>query len=397
MADVKKKGFKTIETNYEELDEQIREHRKSILKKGLQVIALIVILFVGIELIYALQSFNDYEVVNEMERKSSGSTQYKKFGDGLLEYSNDGISYISGNRDIIWNQSFEMSSPRVEICGEYLVVYDAAGAKLFILTKKGLEKSLEMTSPIQTVCIANQGTIAVLMKENQESQVKLFDKKGNELANGKFYGDKGGFPIDIALSHDGTKLAVDMVDVTKGKVNTTISFYNFGSVGQSEVDNNVGTYTFEGVLIPNIDYISNSRMIGMGTGIMYVFDGSQKPELSRQVPIEEEILSFFYNEKYVGIVYDNAGVENSWHIKVMDMRGKTVMENDTSIPYDSIEFLSSGEVCVRNITQCELFTIHSIKKFSYEFDKELYSVIATDGGQDYTFIFKDTIEEVKLK
>lgn len=397
MADVKKKGFKTIETNYEELEGQIWDHRKQLLKRAVQIIGLVVVLVVGINLIYALQSFDDYEVKNEIARKSSESAQCKKFGDCLLEYSSDGIACINSNRDVVWNQSFEMTSPKVEICGDYLVIYDAAGTKLFILTKKGLEKSLETTSPIQTVCIANQGTVAVLMKENQESQVKLFDKKGNELANGKFYGDKGGFPIDIALSHDGTKLAVDMVDVTKGKVNTTISFYNFGSVGQSEVDNNVGTYTFEGLLVPNIDYISNSRMIGMGTGKMLVFDGAQKPELSREVAMEEEILSFFHNEKYVGIVYDNVGVENSWHIKVMDMRGKTIMENDTSIPYDTIEFLTSGEVCVRNSTQCELFTIHSIRKFSYEFDKELYSVIATDGGQDYTFVFRDTIEEVKLK
>ena len=265
------------------------------------------------------------------------------------------------------------------------------------MTESGLQKSLEMTAPIQTVCIAEQGTIAVLMKENQESQVKLFDKKGNELANGKFYGDKGGFPIDIALSYDGTKLAVDMVDVTKGKVNTTISFYNFGSVGQSEIDNNVGTYTFEGLLVPEINYVSNSRMVGLGTGKVLVFDGTQKPELSREIEIEEEVLSFFYNEKYVGIVSDNIEVENSWHIKVMDVRGKTVMQNDTSIPYNSIEFLSNNEICVMNTTQCEIFTIHSIKKFAYEFDKELNKILATDDGQNYTFIFKDTIEEVKLK
>ena len=397
MSDVKKKGFKTLETDYEELDEQILEHRKYLLKRALQVIAIIAVLVIGVELIYALRSFDDYEVRNELDRSSSSTAQYQMFGDSLLEYSNDGITCIGKNNDIIWNQSFEMVLPEVQICGEYLVVYDAAGTKLFILTESGLEKSLEMTAPIQTVCIADQGTVAVLMKENQESQVKLFDKKGNELANGKFYGDKGGFPIDIALSYDGTKLAVDMVDVTQGKVKTTISFYNFGSVGQSEIDNNVGTYTFEDVIVPKIDYVSNSRMIGMGTGKMLVFDGMQKPELAKTIEIEEEVQSFFYNEKYIGIVYDNAEVENSWHIKVMDMRGKTVMENDTTIAYDNIEFMSGNEICVTNATQCEIFTIHSIKKFTYEFDKELYKVFATGDGQNYTFIFKDTIEEVKLK
>lgn len=397
MADVKKKGFKTLETDYEELDEQIRDHRKRIIKRVLQIILVIAVLVIGIELLYAIRNYNDYEVQEMLDRTRGGTTQYQMFGDSLLEYSNDGISCMDRNHNIVWNQSFEMTTPKVEICGDYLVVYDAAGTKLFVLTKSGLVKGLEMHSPIQTVCIANQGTIAVLMKEDQESQVKLFDKKGKELANGKFYGDKGGFPVDIALSYDGTKLAVDLVDVTDGKVNTTISFYNFGSVGQSEIDNNVGTYTFEGVLIPEIDYISNSRMIGLGTGKVLVFDGSQKPELSKEIYIEEEILSYFHNEKYIGVVYDNVEVENSWHIKVMDMRGTTIMENDTAIPYNEIGFLSNNEICVSNTTQCEIFTIHSIKKFSYEFDKELYKVFAGSTRQNYTFVFKDTIEEVTLK
>lgn len=397
MADIKKKGFKTLETDYEELDEQIRDHRKHIIKRVLQIILVIAVLVIGIELAYALRNYIDYDVQEMLDRTKGGTTQYQMFGDRLLEYSNDGISCMDRSHNVVWNQSFEMTTPKVEICGDYLVVYDAAGTKLFILSQSGLVKGLEMNSPIQTVCIANQGTIAVLMKENQESQVKLFDKKGNELANGKFYGDKGGFPVDIALSYDGTKLAVDLVDVTKGKVSTTISFYNFGSVGQSEIDNNVGTFTFEGILIPEIDYISNSRMIGIGTGKLLVFDGSQKPELSKEIYIEEEIQSIFHNEKYIGVVYDNAEVENSWHIKVMDLRGTVVMENDTTIPYDEVGFLSNNEVCVINSTQCEIFTIHSIKKFSYQFDKELYKVFAGSTRQNYIFIFKDTIEEVTLK
>ena len=81
----------------------------------------------------------------------------------------------------------------------------------------------------------------------------------------------------------------------------------------------------------------------------------------------------------------------------MDMRGKTVMEHDTTIAYEKIEFLSNNEICATNATHCEIFTTHSIKKFSYEFDKELYRVFGSGDGQNYTFIFKDTIEELKLK
>ena len=350
-----------------------------------------------VEIIYALRSYNSYEAASVIERNSNGAAQYEMFGAYLLEYSNDGISCMGTNQEIVWNQSFEMISPKVVICGEYLAVYDIKGTQIYIMTKAGLQKRIETASPIQTVCIAQQGTTAVLMKENDVSQVKLFDTKGNELANGKFYGDKGSYPIDIALSYDATKLAVDMVDISAGTVNTTISFYNFGSVGQSEIDNKVDEVTFEGILVPEIDYISTSRMIGIGTGSILVFEGAQKPELVRDIKVEQEILSCFHNEKYVGVIYNNVDDEELWHIKVMDFRGNTIMENNTSVAYDRIEFLSNDEICVMNARECQIFTTHSIKKFSYTFDKELYKVLAGTTNQNYTFIFKDTIEEVKLK
>ena len=397
MADTKKRGFRMLETNYEELDQRILEHRKRIFKRAIKVILAILVVVIGVQLAVALRSFDSYEVADTTERNSTGASNYIGFGDYLLEYSKDGISCTDARQGVVWNQAFEMLSPKVEVCGEYLVVYDAGGTKIFIMTETGLQKDLEMASPVQEVCIANQGTIAVLMKEGQESQVKLFDKKGNELANGKFYADKGGFPIDIALSHDATKLAVDMVDVSKGGVDTIITFYNFGAVGQSEIDNNVGSYTIEGMLLPEIHYVSESQMIGVGTGKVLIFDGAQKPELSKEIVLEEEILSCFYNDKYIGIVFDDIETENSWKIKVMDVRGMTVMENKISIAYEKIEFLANDEICVTNVNECEIFTTHSIKKFSYTFDKELYKILSGNNSQNYTFIFKDTIEEVKLK
>ena len=397
VADTKKKDFKMVETDYEELHKQKRERSKKLVKKGIKIALLVFTFVIVIEIIYALRSFDSYDVRNVVERSRSSVTQYVKFNDCLLEYSNDGVSCIAANNEVVWNQSFEMISPQVEICGEYLVVYDAGGTKIFVFTVSGLQKSIETSSPVQTVCVAGQGTTAVLMKEDGKSQVKLFDIKGKELANGVFYEKQGSFPIDIALSHDATKLAVDMVDVGKGNVSTTIQFYNFGSVGQSEIDNNVGTYTFENLLVPEIDYVSNSKMVGIGTGRILVFDGAQRPKVSKEIVIEEEILSCFYNDSYIGIVYDNVEEEKYCHVEVLDFYGRTVMENDIDIVYDEVEFLANNEICVRNAMECQIFTTHSIKKFVYTFDKELFKILSGDNGESYTFIFKDTIEEVKLR
>jgi hypothetical protein len=386
-----------VETSDEELNEKIRQHRKKVLYRIIGIITLVALVVAIINLIYAVQKYDDYEVKSTIERESTNITKFKDFSDDILEYSNDGILCVTKNGTLIWNQSYEMASPIVETCEEYLVVYDQGGTQIYILSEEGLQKKIETTSSIQTVALAQQGTIAVLMKENNESGIKLFDKKGNELANGKFYDAKGSIPVDIAISKDATKLAVSMVDVTGKAVSSSVTFYNFGTVGQSAIDNNVGTYSFEGILIPEIEYVSDNRMIALGTNKIIVFEGNQKPEIDREIEITEQVQSFFHNEKYIGLVYDNREQENVWHIQIMDMRGKTVTEWDTEIAYEKIEFLSNNEICITSKTECEIYTRLGTKKFSYTFDKEIYSIIANGKGQNYIFIFKETTEEVRLK
>ena len=55
MADKKFKGFRTVETNDEELNEKIRQHRKKILRRVIEVLALVVIVLIIFKLIYAVQ------------------------------------------------------------------------------------------------------------------------------------------------------------------------------------------------------------------------------------------------------------------------------------------------------------------------------------------------------
>lgn len=239
--------------------------------------------------------------------------------------------------------------------------------------------------------------MAVLVSENENYYVKLYDVNGKELASGEFFGEQKNIPVDIALSYDAKKLAVDMIDVSGGKTDSVISFYNFGSVGQNEIDNNVGTYKYENQLIPEIAYVSDSRMIAVSDQSIMVFDGSQKPKLKQTIKLEKLIDSVFYNNKYIGVAYSNNDKNCTSHIKLYDFNGKMLMENDTAIAYNSIEFDSNNEVCVTGDTACEIYTIHGVKKFYHTFDNKLYKVMYKSGMNNYIFIYDGAMDEVRLK
>lgn len=398
MAD--KKDFKTVEINSEaqaEIDEQIRHHRHKIFRRIVIVFFAVALIFAGTQLWNALRSYDSYEIRNKTEQQDNGSAKYATFLGKTIVYNNDGIVYRDLDNELIWNQSFEMSTPMLTICENYLAIFDQGGTSIYIMTADGLAKKIETSTPIMTVCVANQGTVAVLMKEDDVSSVRLYDRKGKELANGQFYAEKGSFPVDIALSYDAQKLAVDMLDVKEGRVSSTISFYNFGSVGQNEIDNNVGTYSYEDLFISEISYIASDRMVALSDGGFLVFEGVQKPSLKRKVEFDQQVQSVFYNNKYVGVTYASEKEKESWHIKVYDLNGNTAMENDTAIAYDRIEFLDNNEVCVRDDYNCEIYTIHSIRKFSYKFDQQLYKILSGTDSQSYTFVLSGETDEVRLK
>lgn len=107
--------------------------------------------------------------------------------------------------------------------------------------------------------------------------------------------------------------------------------------------------------------------------------------------------SVFYDQTYFGIVVSDKENQNQRKMIIYDMKGKKQTEADLGIGYDNIYFLSNHEIYVQNSNQCEIYTMHGIRKFKSDFDNNLYYVIAGSGFRNYHFLMEGTTEQVRLK
>lgn len=398
MAENGKKGFHTVkETDMEGYEQKLREHRLKVLKWTTVTISAILLIAAGFGLFIALRHYENFDIISSVERLDTEATHFAEFHGNILKYSNDGAFYTDAQNELIWNQTYEMSDPQLDICEGYLAFYDKRGTVIHILSPEGLQGSIETTMQIEQVCIAAQGTVAVLMRKDEAGYLALYDKNGTNLASGAIHGEKGGYPIAIALSHDAIKLAVSMLDINDGNVKSTVAFYNFGSVGQNVTDHIVGASSFSDTVIPELEFTSNEQMIAISDSEIIIFEGTQKPQMTGEIPMEKQAKSIFYNENYIGIVTSNEDEEVTHHITVYDTKGSSVMEKDFEKEYDSIEFLSNNEICIINGNSCDIYTLHGIYKFHYDFDREIYKIIPGTSSLNYTFVLKDVTERVRLK
>lgn len=398
MEEKDKRRFRTVpQTDMEEYEQKLRAHRISVVKRTMLVLFIVIAVITGLTVYMALRHYDNYDVLQDTSRADTEATHFADFKGNILKYSNDGAFYIDTANELIWNQTYEMTNPQMDLCGDYLTLYDKKGSMIYILNAGGLLGSVETTMPIEQVRIAAQGTIAVLMSDNGAGYVALYDKTGENLVQGAIHGEKKGYPIAIALSEDAIKLAVSMLDINDGTVKSTVAFYNFGSVGQNEIDHVVGAASFEDTVIPELEFVSNDRLVAFSdTGLLY-FEGAQKPQQTGELAFEKDVKSIFYNQDYVGIVMSNDDEAVTNHVAIYDMSGKRVLEKDISMEYTDIEFLSNNEICIRNEDTCDIYTIHGIYKFHHEFEQKLYRIIPGNSGLNYTLVLEDTTEKVRLK
>lgn len=400
MTNTKSKGFHMVSNPNKttmEYRKKIWEHRMNVWKRIIIATVMILLFIGGIVLYMSLRLYTDYDLRASVRRSDTEATQFKEFQGNILKYSNDGASYTEHNNEMIWNQTYEMSDPTVDMCGGYLVIYDKKGKNIYILDKKGLLHSMETTHPIIQVSIAAQGTIAVLTDNQSQGVLTLYDKEGNVLVNGAIHGEKGGYPVAIALSDDAIKLGVSILNIKEGVVKSTLAFYNFGTVGENAIDHIVSVTTYDDMFIPELDFVTEKCMLAIADAGIIIFEGAQTPKETAKVEFTEEVKSVFHNKNYVGVISENNDEEIHNIIRVYDLKGKKVMEKNTDVEYSMVELLSSNEICIANKTVCDIYTIRGIYKFHYEFEEELYSVMSGGSALNYTFILEGITEQARLK
>ena len=185
-------GKKSVEDEGESEEENVKS---SLLKKKAVFLPLLFLVF-----FLAALLFSD---------KESSTASFYPFSEGVVKVSKDGASYIGKTGKPLWNQAFEMGEPVVSVNGDFMVIGEENGSKLFILSKEGPVGQGEAPLPIEKLSISAKGVVYALLKEEDGSFITVFSKEGKNLdiaIKSVMSGD--GYPIDFSVSKDGEELLV---------------------------------------------------------------------------------------------------------------------------------------------------------------------------------------------
>lgn len=377
--------------------EKSREDKSRNLKiKVITIIGIVCALLLAIYLFCVYRTYNNYKVRKTIKIETGTNSQYQAFGEFVVKYSNDGISYINGT-ETIWNEAYEMKSPIVDVCGDYLAIADKNSNTIYIFNKKGKVGEVNTSYPIIKIEVAQQGVVAALLEEASANYIELYDKEGNLIVSHKSLLSENGFPLSFSISNDGEKMMTSYLSIKEGSTENQVIFYNFSNVGKDEVDRVVGTFNQYGeTIVPAVYFVSNEDAIAIGDNVLTIYKMKEKPTIRKEIKFDKEIQKVFYNEKYVGLIFENSKGDTPYKMEVYSLSGEKIMSKKIEMNLDHVKFAGKNVLMYDDVT-CELISLKGVAKFKHVFTKQLDAIVPMESTNTFLLMTKNKIEEISLK
>ena len=369
--------------------------KKKWVRLGAVVLGVLLLLFIATQVV-KYWTFDSYSRQTELTGEDTAAASYSKVGDKVLRFSLDGAVLYDEGGDTLWTSSYTMYAPAVDSCGDTMVIYDTQGTSMYVYQEKGEVGKISTDMPIIKAKVAKQGVVAAILESGENTWIQYYDKDGSSIASFKTTLDSPGYPLDLALSEDGLLMAVSYLQINQGMPETKIEFYNWSSIGQNQMDNMVNSYTLKDSIAPQAEYLDSSTCIVFRDDGFTVYEGPQIPKELASIDEEKEIVSTFHNKSYVGYVVHSDDADKSFTMKVYNLKGREVFQEDFDFDYDYIT-MDDNQVLMYNSNQMCTYSLAGVKKFEGDIKEGMLSNVLPFGSNRYLLVTEGGTCTIKLK
>ena len=227
----------------------------------------------------------------------------------------------------------------------------------------------------------------------------MYDKSGSLLVSGEIHPENKGFPISMAISSDATRLLLSVLNVNNGELNSELVFYDFTSAGKAEEDNIVASYTYIGLLLPKVEYLKNDKAVAFGDSKIIIFNNNLKATLVKEIPLENEMKSVFYNDDHFGFITEKV-VENGElvnELSVYNLYGFKSISKEITDNFSDVSLMDNDEILLLGDNNIAIYNLQGFEKFHTNIDEKIFGVVPGVASRRYYLIEETKTEEIGLK
>ena len=378
------------------MEQQIDEKKKQKIKLNRMQWTIIIglLVMVGV-LVYALVKNNrvsgSYEVVTSLSRGDDTSVYYQIMRKGMIRYSKDGMAMTDKSGNLIWTQTYEMTSPAIAVSDPYVAVGDIGANTIYIFNEYGQLGRINTDVPIQEIRISAQGVIAAVLSDSATNYINLYDKQGNVLGSIKASLQNTGYPLAIALSSDATRLLASYLCMDGSTVKTRVISYNFSDTQSKHV---IDTLELE-ELYPKIEFLAHNKAVMFGEKSFVLYNTDTK-EITAQQTFENEIASAFCSDQKIGFIFKASDENGQYYMEIYNKAGRKNSSVYFDFDYEGIN-VYDDEVILYNSQEMAVYQMNGRLKFTSTLNTSVTNIMASWESGMYWLVDDQSLREIHIK
>ena len=328
-----------------------------------------------------------HEIISSQEVLSQN--RYCRYGEGYIKYNSDGAEAIKDGK-VIWNVSYDMNKPIVDVCGDVAAFADKGMQTLVITDGMGGNYNINIPEKIVSISVAAQGVTAVWTDSLSKDHIYVYDMTGVLLIDIETSIASDGFPLSIDLSDDGKKMVTSYMKIGD-EITSWVTFYNFGDVGQNYAGRVVGSLSYKGQIIPEVKFVNNERVCAFGEEGCILY---RMKELPTELATQEA-------SRLTGVCCDSNSIclaenetDGTTQITIFDTDGKSKKKIVTGMTYSGM-CVEDDEIIVFNNSSIIIYYLNGTEKYRTTLDGGIRDVYPS-GKDRYTVVGGSEVRLLEL-
>ena len=376
--------------------EKIKSHKFTIFYRTVLVIILVAAIIAALYIQWKNKIYTQLTVLSSIEIHITQDARLLPFAEYLLTYSKDGAGCMDIKGNAVWNQTFEMQNPMVDVCQNVVAIGDYNGRNIYVMDTNGVIGTITANKPVRDFCVAANGVVAVVLDDTDTTWIYLYDAKGNELAYFRTTMKESGYPVCVSISPNAQLVCVSYLFVDSGQMKSSVAFYNFGDVGQNSTNNYVSGYDYLNVVVPLAKFLDNRSVFAVSDDRIMFYSGAQKPVSVAESLISETVQSVYYGDEYVGLVFISSETSGRYRLDVYHKSGELSQSIEFDIEYSDILF-QGDQIIIYNESECRIYNNSGTEKYGGPFEKTVLEMIPQSNAHRYMIVTPDSIDTVELR
>lgn len=297
----------------------------------------------------------DSQASFSQEYSMSSQAEFYSYNNNIFFSSKDGMSLLDKKGNIVWTDTFSMTSPIMLSDGEYTAVADKGAKTMNVYNTKDKVYTVNTEGTITTFAVNPTGYSVVICQSSGENDYTAFcySPDGKVAFKGSYVA-KDGLPASVDISDDGRIIGISFINISRINIKSKVNYYFVNREDAKTTDNSDAIFSgveMDGELAAIVHFMPDNSCIVSTDKKLYSIGGriTNKENYKENWKVEYPNYVSAFNivdNKYIAVAYGSPRTINAddeyvntvhWYSKRGNEIGSAKFDNTITAMYSNME------------------------------------------------------------